>query len=62
MTSPKEYRDFALECAKQATETKDEKLRAILLDTARLWMEAAMQVERSLTLQDDDDPVPVKEP
>jgi hypothetical protein len=54
MTSPKEYRDFALECAKQATETKDEKLRAILLGTARLWMEAAMQVERSLALQDDD--------
>jgi hypothetical protein len=62
MTSPKEYRDFALECAKQATEIKDEKLRAILLGTARLWMETAMQVERSLALQDDDHPAPGKEP
>ena len=38
MTSPKEYRQFALECGKQAVETNDERLREILNETARMWM------------------------
>jgi hypothetical protein len=61
MTSPKEYRDFALRCAKQATEARDEKLRAVLLETARLWMQVALRVERSWALNDDDLPL-VKNP
>jgi hypothetical protein len=54
MTSPKEYRQFAIECGKQAAATKDEKLRAILLETARVWMQAAFRAERSYVLTDDD--------
>jgi hypothetical protein len=41
MTSPKEYRENALECGKQALETTDERLRRILLGAARLWMDTA---------------------
>jgi hypothetical protein len=47
MLSPKEYRAFALECAKQAAETPDIRLRAILLERTRLWMNAALHAERS---------------
>ena len=53
MTSPKEYRDFAVECAKQAAETPDVRLRAILLETARVWTKAALHAERSWALQDE---------
>jgi hypothetical protein len=45
MTSPREYREFALECGKQALDTTDE----------RLWMDAALEVERrSQALFGDD--------
>jgi hypothetical protein len=57
MTSPKEYRDFALECVQQAAETKNEKLRTVLLETARLWMETSLHAERSWALHDDDLPL-----
>jgi hypothetical protein len=62
MTSPKEYRQFAIECGKQASATKDEKLRAILLETARVWMQAALRAERSYALTDDDSHLSHKEP
>ena len=57
MTSPKEYRDFAIEIGKQASSTKDEKVRKVLMGAARLWMETALEVERSSGLVDDDEPV-----
>jgi hypothetical protein len=53
MTSPKEYRDFAIEIGKQASATRDERLRETLLETL-LWIETALQVERSWALVDDD--------
>jgi hypothetical protein len=60
MTSPREYREFALECGKQAIATTDEQLRKVLLSAARLWMDTALQVEKSWTLMDDQEPVTVK--
>jgi hypothetical protein len=47
MIAPKEYRRFALECRKQAAETKDERLRQIWLESAQLWMRTAVRAERS---------------
>jgi hypothetical protein len=47
MIAPKEYRRFALECQNQAAETKDERLRQVWLETARLWMQTALHAERS---------------
>jgi len=61
MTSPKEYREFALECGKQAAATKDERLRKVLLGAARLWMETALEAERSWALMDDDESIAVKD-
>jgi hypothetical protein len=56
MTSPKEYRQFALDCGKQAAETNDERLREILNETARMWMRVALNVERSWALKSDEAP------
>ena len=52
--SPNEFRDFAQECLRWADETKSERHRQILLDMAATWMQAALQLERSLALIDDD--------
>ena len=51
MTSPKEYRQFALECGSKAIETNDKRLREILNETARTWMTLALNVERSWSLK-----------
>jgi hypothetical protein len=62
MTSPGEYREFALECGKQALDTTDERLRRILLGAARLWMDAALELERGsqALFGDDYEPVTAK--
>jgi hypothetical protein len=54
VSSPKEYRDFAIEIGKHVSATRDERLRETLLEMARLWIETALQVERSWALVDDD--------
>jgi len=46
--SPKEYREFAQDCLRGAAETKSERHRQILLETAKTWMQAALEVERSV--------------
>jgi hypothetical protein len=52
-SSPKEFREFAQECLRWADETKSERHRQILRDTAATWMQAALQLERGLALIDD---------
>jgi hypothetical protein len=52
--SPKEFREFAQECLRWAAETKSERHRQVLRDMAKTWMQAALQLERSLALTDDD--------
>jgi hypothetical protein len=53
MSSPKEYREFAQECSHWATETKSERHRQVLLEMAKTWMQAALEVERNLGPMDD---------
>jgi hypothetical protein len=45
-----EFRDFAQECLRRAGETGSERHRQVLLDMARTWVQAALEVERSLGL------------
>jgi len=54
--SPKEFREFAEECSRWADETKSERHRQVLLDMAKTWTQAALQLERSLALIDDSTP------
>ena len=53
-SSPKEFREFAQECLRWADETKSERHRQVLLELAKTWMQAALQLERSFALIDDD--------
>jgi len=52
-TSPEEFREFAQECLRWADETKSERHRQVLLEMARTWIEAALELERSLGLIDE---------
>jgi hypothetical protein len=55
MTTPKQFRQFAIECGRHALDTTDERHREILLGVAELWMDAAIEVERSLVRIDDEE-------
>jgi hypothetical protein len=52
-SSPKEYREFAQECLRWASETGSESHRQVLLEMAKTWMQGALEIERSLGLTDD---------
>ena len=53
-SSPKEFREFSQECLRWADETRSEQHRHVLLEMAKTWMQAALQLERSFALIDDD--------
>jgi hypothetical protein len=53
LNSPKEYREFALECIRWAEMTDNASHRQVLLDMAKQWMRTALEVERSIGLFGD---------
>jgi len=55
MCSPKQFREFALECMRRAEEAHDERQRQALLAMAARWMRAAVRVEGSSIGPLDDD-------
>ena len=55
-SSPKEYREFGQECLRWADETRSERHRQVLLEIAKTWMQAALEVERSWALMEDAPP------
>lgn len=57
MSSPKEFRDFALKCMLWAEQAGDEKQRYLWLEMAAYWMRAAVQLERPIALLNDDVPL-----
>jgi hypothetical protein len=48
-TSSEEFREFAQECLRWAGETKSQRHRQVLLEMARTWLQAAVEVEGGLT-------------
>jgi hypothetical protein len=46
--SPEEFREFAQECLRWAGETKSDRHRQVLLEMARTWIQAALEVEGGL--------------
>ena len=50
--SPKEYREFAQDCLRWGAETKSDRHRQILLEMAKTWMQAALELESDLGLMD----------
>ena len=45
MRTPDQYREFAAECYRLATEARTEEHRKILQEMARAWREVAEEVE-----------------
>ena len=54
MSSPKEFRDFALRCMRWAEQAGDEKQRYLWLEMAAYWMRAAVALEKPIALVDDN--------
>src|SRR6516164_331363 len=46
--SPEEFREFAQECLRWAGETKSDRHRQVLREMARTWIQAALELERSV--------------
>ena len=46
--SSEEFREFARECVRWADETKSERHRQLLLETAQSWFQAALELEHRL--------------
>jgi hypothetical protein len=46
--SPKDFREFAQECLRWAGDTKSERHRQVLLEMARTWIQAALELEGSV--------------
>ena len=60
ITSPTEFREFEQDCVRWAEESKDEHHRKLLLDVAKECMRAALEVERSIGLIDEEAPLAPK--
>ncbi|MFL4981538.1 MAG: hypothetical protein ACJ8D4_02505 [Xanthobacteraceae bacterium] len=52
-SDPDECRANALRCARLAEEVTDNKLKTTLAQTARGWINLAMQLERAQALRDE---------
>ena len=57
LASPKDFREFALQCLRWAEEARDERHRQVLLDLAKQWMRAALQLEKTIALMDESPPL-----
>ena len=53
MTTPAQYREFAIDCLRWTDRTKDASQRITLTETARRWLNAASKLERHVTLASD---------
>jgi hypothetical protein len=53
MTTPAEYRDFAIDCLRWTETAKDAAQRQTLMQIGRLWMNAASLMDQHLTLVAD---------
>jgi hypothetical protein len=60
--SPKEFREFAQECMRWAGETKSQRHRQVLLEMARTWLQAALEIEDGLKLIDAGAPLRSSKP
>jgi hypothetical protein len=50
MTSPRDFRQFALDCLHWAEETSDASQRQIFLDIAKLYMRVSVELDERVTI------------
>jgi hypothetical protein len=58
MSSAKEYREFAAECLRWATEVESEDDRQAFLNMARDWTLVALRLEGTLVPSGEQQPLP----
>jgi hypothetical protein len=56
MTTPAEYRRFALECMREAERADDAAMRLSMAGLARVWMQVALELDQQAVPASDDDP------
>ena len=54
MTTPAEYREFAIDCMRLAEGAENAGLRDIMMGLARVWMRTSLEVEDYVTLAGDE--------
>jgi len=54
MTTPAEYREFAIDCMRLADGAEDAGLRDIMMGLARVWFTTAVAVDQHVTLAGDE--------
>ena len=54
MSTPAEYRAFALDCMREAECADSATMRLTMAGMARIWMQVALEMERHVGLADDD--------
>jgi hypothetical protein len=54
MTTPAEYRELALDCLREAESADSAMMRLTMVGLARIWMDVALELDQSLTPDDDD--------
>ena len=55
MTTPAEYREMALDCMREAESADSAAMRLTMTGLARIWMDLALDVDRRVTPESDDD-------
>ena len=54
MTTPAEYREFAIDCMRLAEGAENAGLRDIMMGLARVWFRTAIVVDHYVTLAGDE--------
>jgi len=54
MTTPAEYREFAIDCMRVAEQEENAGLRDTMMGLARAWLRIALMMDQHVTLAGDD--------
>jgi hypothetical protein len=54
MTTPADYREFAIDCMRLAEQQENAGIRDIMMGLARVWYRTALTVDDYITLAGDD--------
>lgn len=55
MTTPAEYREMALDCMREAEGADSAAMRLTMTGLARIWMDLALEADRRVTPESDDE-------
>jgi hypothetical protein len=53
MTAPTDFRQYALDCMREAENADDAAIRLIMLGLARIWMDTALEMDSVILAKDE---------